>query len=688
MIIEENKSKELDTKDQYKDEIDYCVEMIERVNKTHKTLNDHHVEAMKYYEANELDLGEKKKEGVSKTVIPTLSDAINWAMPLMADIFAANDETYFIKPRSGEDIREAEKLSTLVDYQTRVKNNWFLFCHDWIQDAMIARIGFAKYQWYKDVQVIEKFYKKLTTEELYAKVNVPDVTVVEHAERILKSSIVNEFGIEVEPAIKEHDVKLKYTIEDEYPLLEAVSRENVGILSDIQNIKDTEFMCHKVTYSKGRFIKKFGKDTFEKVKKFKDDLEHNLNSSDVETKRFENVDGVSFCYDEKSGNYIVYECYYNNIETGVPWLTKMIGNKVLVSEKNEYDYPPFEAIAAFRQAHKLIGYSFHDLLKKFQELSTALMRNLLNNIYMNNQGRYLVDASGRVNLDDFKNNNVPGGYVRVTSGSLQDAVQSIIPPQLQPWAFELYERVERIIEYRSGIPRAYKGVDVGTLNKTFRGQSQQIYQASQIIKMMARLIGEMGFVPLIKDIIRLNQKFLQKKTVIRLLNENVDITPDDVVKQCDVIINIGIGTNNKDMVVMQMQQLLGIFEKIARAKLPVITAQNVYHTLGELIKAMGFKNKSDFITDPKFVMSVQELVMGLMKYAPALAGMGVPITPELSMALQKVMANLGMGNMEQKKSTDTNMPKNIERPADPANPMNRNNPMNPTMTGDGNGHFG
>ena len=139
---------------------------------------------------------------------------------------------------------------------------------------------------------------------------------------------------------------------------------------------------------------------------------------------------------------------------------------------------------------------------------------------------------------------------------------------------------------------------------------------------------------------------------------------------------------------MQMQQLLGIFEKIARAKLPVITAQNVYHTLGELIKAMGFKNKSDFITDPKFVMSVQELVMGLMKYAPALAGMGVPIPPELSMALQKVMANLGMGNMEQKKSTDTNMPKNIERPADPANPMNRNNPMNPTMTGDGNGHFG
>ena len=137
--------------EKYKEEIKHCVEMIEKTNKTHTTLNAHHVEAMKYYEANELDLGEKRKDGVSKTVIPTLSDAINWAMPLMVDIFAANDESCYIKPRGGEDSRKTEKLSVLVDYQTRVKNNWFLFCHDWIQDAMISRIGFAKYQWQKDI---------------------------------------------------------------------------------------------------------------------------------------------------------------------------------------------------------------------------------------------------------------------------------------------------------------------------------------------------------------------------------------------------------------------------------------------------------------------------------------------------------------------------------------------------------
>ena len=80
--------------------------------------------------------------------------------------------------------------------------------------------------------------------------------------------------------------------------------------------------------------------------------------------------------------------------------------------------------------------------------------------------------------------------------------------------------------------------------------------------------------------------------------------------------------------------------------------------------------------------------MGLMQYAPTLAGLGVPIPPEITSALQRVAMNLGMGATKEKKSTDTNMPKNIERPADPVNPMNRNNSMKPTMTGDGKGFFG
>ena len=304
---------------------------------------------------------------------------------------------------------------------------------------------------------------------------------------------------------------------------------------------------------------------------------------------------------------------------------------------------------------------------------------------MNNQGRYLVDGSGRVNLDDFKNNNVPGGYIRVKGGDLSNAVQPLIPPMLQPWAFELYERVERIIEYRSGIPRSYKGVDVDTLNKTFRGQSQQIFQASQIIKMMSKLIAEMGFAPLIQDLIDCNAKFLKKKTVVRVLNEDVDIDPSDVILKADVIVNVGIGVNNKDMVVAQMQQLLGIYKIIYEAGMPVVTSQNIYEALTELVKAMGFKDTTRFTTDPKFVEAVQTLVMNLVAYAPQLQAMGIQIPPEIQSSMQNLMANMGMMGRNQKPAGE---PKNIERPAAPVNPGNSSNARHPTLTGDGNGFFG
>ena len=120
-----------------KEKVEFCLDWIEKISKGRKELNDHYEEAIKYYKAEELKLGEEK--GLSKTVTTTLSDAINWAMPIMMEIFATNEEVAYIKPRGGEDEKKAEKISALINYQTRVKNPWFLICHDWIQDASLLK---------------------------------------------------------------------------------------------------------------------------------------------------------------------------------------------------------------------------------------------------------------------------------------------------------------------------------------------------------------------------------------------------------------------------------------------------------------------------------------------------------------------------------------------------------------------
>ena len=84
-------------------------------------------------------------------------------------------------------------------------------------------------------------------------------------------------------------------------------------------------------------------------------------------------------------------------------------------------------------------------------------------------------------------------------------------------AFRLYEEVQNIVEVDTGVPRAFKGVDISELNKTFRGQQQQITQASQMIKMMARMFAENFFAPLVRDIININAKFLKRKPALDCL---------------------------------------------------------------------------------------------------------------------------------------------------------------------------
>lgn len=666
-----------------KEKVKFCLDWIEKIGKGRKELNDHYEESIRYYKAEELKLGEEK--GLSKTVTTTLSDAINWAMPIMMEIFATNEEVAYIKPRGGEDEKKAENLSALINYQTRVKNPWFLFCHDWIQDAFMAKIGWAKYQWLEETKTIDKKFKGLTIDELNAKTEATNVQIKEQTKRIIQQGTIDEMGIQTIPPVMEYDVTLRYTFEDEYPLIEAIASQNVGFCTDMKSIADSPFMYHRIKMDKWAFKRKYGKKLFDKIEQLKKGYEDTNNAASLEAELLKDVGGKSFFYDDKEKEYVVYENFYLEPDTGEQWITKICADEIIEDAKNEYDRPPFEAIGTFRQAHRLVGWDFLDMLKKFQELSTALLRNLLNNIYMNNQGRYLVDGSGRVNLDDFKNNNVPGGYIRVKGGDLSNAVQPLIPPMLQPWAFELYERVERIIEYRSGIPRSYKGVDVDTLNKTFRGQSQQIFQASQIIKMMSKLIAEMGFAPLIQDLIDCNAKFLKKKTVVRVLNEDVEIDPSDIILKADVIVNVGIGVNNKDMVVAQMQQLLGIYKIIYEAGMPVVTSQNIYEALTELVKAMGFKDTTRFTTDPKFVEAVQTLVMNLMAYAPQLQAMGIQVPPEIQSSMQNLIANMGMMGRNQKPAGE---PKNIERPSAPINPGNSANSRHPTLTGDGNGFFG
>jgi len=186
--------------------------------------------------------------------------------------------------------------------------------------------------------------------------------------------------------------------------------------------------------------------------------------------------------------------------------------------------------------------------------------------------------------------------------------------------------------------------------------------------MMARLIAEMGVAPLVTDVVDLNIRFLKKKTSVRYLNSWKDISPDNIIGKYDSIVNVGLGTGNKQQTIVNVQQLLGLYAQIQKAGVPIVTPQNVYNAMKELIKAMGFRNTADFVSDPAFNERIKRLLMMLMQ-------LGVVQVPQIGMQVQMLAVDLGLiPDTSQAPPPGQSPPGGTfpgqQPPAQPNNPMN------------------
>jgi hypothetical protein len=155
--------------------------------------------------------------------------------------------------------------------------------------------------------------------------------------------------------------------------------------------------------------------------------------------------------------------------------------------------------------------------------------------------------------------------------------------------------------------------------------------------------------------------------------------PDNLVGDYDVVVQVGIGTGNKDTIIAQMQQLLGIYAQIFKSGIPIVGPDNVYNAMKELVKAMGYRNTDDFVTNPGQIQAVQQLVMSVEQ---AVMQTGYQ-EPGLMQALMSVKQLMGQGAQPQ--ALPSPGEGNSTQPVLPQAPTQA---MNPVLTSDGGGFYG
>ena len=656
------------------DRLTWCLEWIDKIRSDMSKLNSLRAEDLKFVNADPSIVS--YVEGRSKLTTTDSRDMIETIKPDLLEIFAGGDDVVSVQPQEETDTEGVKRQEILVNKQLKIRNQWYITCNDVISDALELKTGGAKITWHKETKYIDKTYEGLTDEEFIAKINQPDTEVLEHTEVITQQAEIDPLtGMTLSPAIKEHTLKLRYVINDEYPKIEPIPAEKLGFPINAKDIQDAPFMYHICTYPKWEFMKVFNK----KAK----DIEKYISSypeSDtggVEQQRFAEFGKPTFMYDKDSQEYIVYECYYREPDTGDWKITHICGKEELLTEDNSYGKYPFRIATPVKLSHRIIGLSIPDLLKEIQKARTALFRQIYDNAYLANSRRYFLDPS-RLNLDDYLNNTATNSVIRCKGdprGIVLPEEKAPLPPEI----FSFWEMLNVEKDYHGITPRSYQGVNPNVLNKTFRGQNQQIAQAGKRLMMMARLFAEMFFKPLVCDVIDLNLKFLTKKTQVRYLNDWIEISPDNIVGKYDVVVNVGLGTGSKDQTIVYMQQLMGLYAQIYKAGIPIVNGQNVHNAMKELVKAMGFQNTSDFVSDPKLNQAITQFAMAVLQKMQ-MSGIQDPETEAMAM---QILSLFGAAPQQQGNISG----KDTEMTETPSQPHVAGQPFNPMLTPSGRGYY-
>ena len=91
-----------------------------------------------------------------------------------------------------------------------------------------------------------------------------------------------------------------------------------------------------------------------------------------------------------------------------------------------------------------------------------------------------------------------------------------------------------------------------------------------------------------------------------LRNEWVPVRPDVWRDKSDCTVSVALGSGNKDQQMMHLSQMIQFASEAMQGGLGIVNEQNMYNLGASMVKAMGFQNVDDYLTDPSQMPQQQE----------------------------------------------------------------------------------
>ncbi len=400
----------------------------------------------------------REVQGRSKVVSKDLMDTVEWAMPSLMRMFTSADDIVRFEPEGPEDDKACDDATKYCGYLLFRKNEGFTVLHDAIKSCLITRMGVVKVYCDKRWEEKTERYEGVSAWQVESLSIDPEIEVVEVVVEGEVPAQAIPPGAPLDAAVT-YSVKAKRRKNVMEFRVEGCPPEEILINKDCRSIADVRFICHRREMTVSDLLSLgYPKDEVEALPSdqspnatWEQQERHDYDGSWT----FDNTDPG----DPSQRKVTVTEAYLrvDANEDGIAEYRRVVKAGTTVFENEETDDHPFALFCPILMPYKIIGLSYHDLTEDLQKVKTVLTRQVLDNVYLSNNQRYLVGQG--VNLDDLLNPR-PGGIVRTTD---MNSLQPLVTPFVAQAGAELLQQIDSVRDTRTGVTEMNSALNADSL---------------------------------------------------------------------------------------------------------------------------------------------------------------------------------------------------------------------------------
>jgi hypothetical protein len=533
---------------------------------------------------------------------------VEWCMPALLQAFFGSDRIISITGQNAEDAEKAEAIMKLIQWQITVKNQGYKIFKGWFGDALATNLGVLKCYWKRETKKVPH-QAILNETQLIGLLQDPKNQVVQSSPN---PDINAALGLVPQTA---NITWTEEVVTVNQPVLELVKPSEIRFVPDGKTLGECSMVAHRkiVTLHHLREEAKRGVYDPNVVEEIAASAQDYMENQELEIilNNAAKEGNEHHSQDKARTRVVLYECYAKMDINGDGLLEDVIINtcnkKLLRVVENPWGRAPLFELVPFWDNYQVwskVGLA--EIVSDIQDTHTALLRQLIYGLGVSNQVHAVVDVN-QINMDDLTDGSQ---FIRSKGAIGPTTFQQIQLGGMKPENFQLFEYIRAQLEQWTPITRYNQGTDGSSLNHTATGVNMIMSASQQRQEEIARNFAETGIAELYRFLIKLNQHYMDQEQIIRLQNEMIQFSPDDLLGEYDLAIDASSGVASKQQKIEALMQYLREMYPFAM-QIGVVGPEQFVIAGTKLLKLGGIEDaeKLLMVPDPMYMQMMQQQMM-------------------------------------------------------------------------------